>query len=190
MKKLRLLLIFILIALAGCNQLPDDTYKVIKIKDGDTIELLSADMQTVTVRLAGIDCPEKAQAFGTAARQFTASLCFGQNVKLQGNSKDRYGRTVATVLLSNGKNLNHELVKNGYAWEYKTYSNDPELAALEQYARQNRLGLWQDANPVEPWNFRRNKSKNKIKKPRKKRRHKQVETVSLVSIYNIPDEVF
>ncbi|MCC8409960.1 thermonuclease family protein [Mucilaginibacter sp. UR6-1] len=190
MKKLRLLLIFLIIALAGCNPLPEDTYKVVKIKDGDTIELLSHDLQNITVRLAGIDCPEKAQAFGTAARQYTAQLCFGQNVTLDGSDKDRYGRTVAYVILADGRNLNHELVKNGYAWEYKTYSKDPELAGFEQYARQNRLGLWQDENPVEPWNFRRNKTKNKNKKPRKKRRHKQEETVSLVSLYNIPDEVF
>lgn len=162
------LIIISLLFIAGCQPLSEDEYKVVKIKDGDTIELLSPQMQTITVRLAGIDCPEKAQAYGTVARQYTAMLCFGKNVRLKIEDTDRYGRTVGTVILDDGRNLNHELVRNGYAWEYKTYSNDPELALLEQAARNSRLGLWQDENPIEPWNYRRKKTK---KKPRKKRRH-------------------
>ncbi|RYY35004.1 MAG: nuclease [Sphingobacteriaceae bacterium] len=168
LKKFRFLALLLLF-IAGCEPVAKNTYKVVKIKDGDTIELLSTDLKTTTVRLSGIDCPEKAQAFGNAAKQYTALLCFGQNVKLQVDDTDRYGRTVGTILLEDGRNLNHELVRNGFAWEYKTYSKDPELAGLEQYARNNRLGLWQDNNPVEPWNFRRKKTK---KKPRKKRTKK------------------
>ncbi|RYE21487.1 MAG: nuclease [Sphingobacteriales bacterium] len=186
MTKLRVLLIISLFIIAGCNPVPKDVYKVVKIKDGDTIELLSSDFQNITVRLAGVDCPEKSQAFGQAAKQFTALLCFGKDVKMVVDSRDRYGRTVATILFDDNKNLNYELVKNGYAWEYKTYSKDPELGRLEQYARTNRLGLWQDANPVEPWNFRKHKTN---KKPRKKRKPK-MEAVSLTSFYPKPHEVF
>ena len=186
MKKLRLLLIISFILIAGCNPVPKDVYKVVKIKDGDTIELLSSDFQNITVRLAGIDCPEKSQAYGKAAKQFTALLCFGKDVKILGDEHDRYGRTVATILLTDGKNVNYELVRNGYAWQYKAYSDDAELARLEQYARDNRLGLWQDSNPVAPWNFRRNKTK---KKPRKKHKH-TMEAVSLTGFYLKPDEVF
>ncbi|WP_345214207.1 thermonuclease family protein [Mucilaginibacter gynuensis] len=200
MNKLRLLLIFFLIAVAGCNQMPEDVYKVVKIKDGDTIELLSSDFKNITIRLAEIDCPEKAQAYGQAARQFTAQLCFGKEVRIQGGTQDRYGRTVATVLLTDGTNINNELVKNGYAWQYKAYSkNNPELAALEQQAREAHLGLWQDANPTEPWNFRRHKTagsttqkaeKKPTKKPRKKRRKKKEVEEELETTMIFPWEGF
>ncbi|RCH54091.1 nuclease [Mucilaginibacter hurinus] len=157
----------------------DDTYKVVKIKDGDTMEILSNDFENITVRLAGIDCPEKTQPYGKAAKQYLALLCFGKNVKLDGSKHDRYGRTVATVLLTDGRNINYEMVKNGLAWQYKQYSTDPKLALLEEYARENRLGLWQQDNPVEPWNFRKKKTKKKSR--RKKRQYE--EAVSLVNHY-------
>lgn len=178
-----LLLALILLILAGCNpnntkQPEADVYKVVKVKDGDTLGLLSSDNQEVTVRLAEIDCPEKSQAFGQAAKKFTSDICFGKQVKLIGGEHDRYGRTVAQVILVDGTNINHELVKNGYAWQYKAYSKSAELAAMEEQARQNHLGLWRDPNPTPPWQFRREKKQPKADslqtpKPKKHyRRHK------------------
>lgn len=157
-----LLLALILLILAGCNpnntkQPEADVYKVVKVKDGDTLGLLSSDNQEVTVRLAEIDCPEKSQAFGQAAKKFTSDICFGKQVKLIGDTHDRYGRTVAQIVLLDGTNVNHELVKNGYAWHYKAYSKSTELAGLEEQARESHLGLWQDVNPTPPWEFRKEK---------------------------------
>ncbi|WP_205771939.1 thermonuclease family protein [Mucilaginibacter terrenus] len=156
LKKAFISCLFLVLLITACNRREETLYKVVKIKDGDTMELLSPDHQNITVRLAEIDCPEKSQAFGQAAKQFTSDLCFGKYVKLVENNKDRYGRTVGQVLLEDGTNVNYSIVKNGYAWQYRAYSKDMELAMLEQSARQNRLGLWQDANPTPPWNFRRN----------------------------------
>ncbi|HEX8020303.1 thermonuclease family protein [Mucilaginibacter sp.] len=179
-------LLFILLVLWGCNpnntKQPDaDVYKVVKVKDGDTLGLLSSDNQQVTVRLAEIDCPEKSQAFGQAAKKFTSDLCFGKEVKLIGNVHDRYGRTVAQVVLTDGTNVNYALVKNGYAWQYKAYSKNAELAALEQQARENKLGLWQEANPTPPWDFRREKKQPKtdsLQTPKpKKHYHKRKPTL-------------
>ena len=130
--------------------------KVVGIKDGDTVELLR-NGETVTVRLFGVDTPEKTQAYGQRARQFTSDLAFGKNVRLIVNNTDRYGRTVGTVILPDGRSLNEELVRNGYAWHYKAYSNDLKLANLETDARRYKRGLWQDANPVAPWDYRKNK---------------------------------
>ncbi|WP_186458727.1 thermonuclease family protein [Mucilaginibacter achroorhodeus] len=139
--------------------------------------LLSPQYQQVTVRLAEVDCPEKSQAFGQAAKQFTSDLCFGKMVKLIVNNNDRYGRTVGWVELEDGTSVNKQLVKNGYAWQYRAYSKSMEMAMLEQQARQSRLGLWQDANPTPPWNFRKgereNRVENKQDKPKKKRTHRK-----------------
>lgn len=129
-------------------------YKVISIKDGDTIELLK-NGKPLRVRLLGVDAPEKNQDFGTVARQFTSDLCFGKTVNLVVDGNDRYGRTVGTIILPDGRSLNNELVRNGYAWHYKAYSHDETLAQLEIEARQNRRGLWEKPNATAPWEFRK-----------------------------------
>jgi endonuclease YncB( thermonuclease family) len=131
-------------------------YKVIAIKDGDTVELLK-DGKPLRVRLLGVDAPEKNQDYGTVARQYTSDLCFGKTVNLIVDGNDRYGRTVGTILLPDGRSLNNELVRNGYAWHYKAYSHDETLAQLEEEARQNRRGLWGKPNPIAPWEFRKSR---------------------------------
>lgn len=130
--------------------------KVIGVKDGDTIELLR-NGQSETVRLFGVDTPEKKQAFGEKSKQFTSDLVFGKTVRLIPHNKDRYGRTVGTIMLPDGRSLNEELVKNGYAWHYTAYSKDKTLANLEADARRFKRGLWQDPDPVAPWDFRKEK---------------------------------
>jgi len=159
LKKLKAILL-ILLLLTACNR--EDELKVVKVKDGDTIVVLTPDHQSITVRLAEIDCPEKSQPYGKVAKEFTADLCFGKSVKLQVRDHDRYGRTVATVLLNDGTNVNYELVKNGYAWQYKYYSKDEKLAELELQAREQHLGLWQEPNPEPPWEYRRKKRRRYV----------------------------
>lgn len=128
--------------------------RVVGVSDGDTIEVLRAG-RAVRVRLHGIDCPESRQAYGTRAKQFTAQLVFGKTVAVQVHGTDQYGRILGEVILPDGRSLNRELVRNGYAWWYRRYSNDLVLQQLEQEARRERRGLWQDRNPVPPWEFRR-----------------------------------
>ncbi len=132
------------------------TYKVTKIKDGDTICLLINNKEE-TVRLLHIDCPEKKQAFGTKAKQVTSDLCFGKYVKLKSNYKrDRYNRILGEIVLPNGRILNRELVRRGLAWQYKTYSKDPIYADLEMKAKKAKVGLWSDKKPIAPWEYRKN----------------------------------
>lgn len=98
--------------------------KVVRVSDGDTIEVLRAG-RAVRVRPKGIDCPESRQAYGTRAKQFTASLAFGKTVAVQVHSTDQYGRILGEVILPDGRSLNRELVRSGYAWWYRRYSDDP-----------------------------------------------------------------
>ena len=130
--------------------------KVVGVKDGDTVVLLK-NGEEVTVRLYGVDTPEKKQAYGQKAKQFTSDMVFGKQVRLIVHNKDRYGRTVGTIILPDGRNLNEELIKNGFAWHYKAYSKDVNLANAEVDARRFKRGLWADPNPVAPWDFRKNK---------------------------------
>ena len=133
--------------------------KVIAIKDGDTIEIMN-EGKTLTIRLAHVDCPEikKGQPFGKAAKQFTSDLCFGQTVTVINEQKfDRYKRLIGFVTNEKGENINKELVKAGLAWHFKKYSNDASYADLESRARENKIGLWAEDDPIPPWNWRKPK---------------------------------
>ena len=95
----------------------DFTGPVVSILDGDTIEVLH-NTRAERIRLNGIDCPEKGQAYGNRAKQATSALVFGKEVMLQTHGKDKYKRTLADVLLLDGTNVNHTLVKDGWWWWY------------------------------------------------------------------------
>jgi micrococcal nuclease len=127
---------------------------VVGISDGDTISVLR-EGKAVKVRLHGVDTPEKAQAFGTQARKFTSDMAFQQTVTVAIRDTDRYGRLVGEVLLPDGRSLNQELVKAGMAWWYRQYApHDTTLAQLEAEARTAKRGLWADAHPIPPWEWR------------------------------------
>lgn len=141
-------------------ELPTFDAKVVGISDGDTIRVLrktkDGTLDEVKVRLHGIDCPETGQPFGSVAKKATSALVFDHVVTVVAVDTDRYGRTVATVLFDEGKNLNHELVRQGMAWWYRKYAPDDEtLDALEHEARAAGRGLWGDKDPVPPWEWRR-----------------------------------
>jgi len=94
------------------------TGQVVGILDGDTIEVLH-NRKTERIRLHGIDCPEKGQAFGKVAKWATSALVFGRTVTVEGRERDKYKRTVANVLLADGTNVNQKLVKDGWCWWYR-----------------------------------------------------------------------
>lgn len=128
--------------------------KVIKIKDGDTIDILF-DGKPLTIRFAHVDCPEKKQPFGNVAKQFTADKCFGQIVTIQNENKyDRNKRLIGVVINEQGENVNKELLKAGLAWHYKKYSTDSSYSELEVIARESKVGLWVESNAIPPWDWR------------------------------------
>ena len=129
--------------------------RVIGIKDGDTVVLLTAAKTEITVRLSEIDAPEKKQAFGTVSRTFLSDLIFGKEVSLEKMGTDRYGRTLGFIFLRNGTNVNVEMVKNGMAWQYEKYSKSSVLKKAQASAQSNKAGLWRDPYQVAPWEFRR-----------------------------------
>jgi len=127
--------------------------EVVAVLDGDTIEVMHGG-SAVRVRLAGIDCPEKRQPFGKKAKQRVADLVFDKRVSVDVATEDRYGRKVGVVTLPDGGSLNELLIREGFAWWYRRYSEDKRLGALEANARKARLGLWTDPNPTPPWEWR------------------------------------
>ena len=129
--------------------------KVIGVSDGDTITLLSQGKQQIKVRLAAIDAPEKAQAFGQRAKQHMSDICFGKQAEVKVIDTDRYGRSVGEVTCD-GVFANAEMIKAGMAWVYQKYSKGyGAFFPLEEEARAAKRGLWSDPNPVAPWEWRK-----------------------------------
>ena len=125
------------------------TGKVTRVIDGDTIVVLDAAKTEHKIRLAGIDTPEKAQAYGSKAKQALSEQIFGKTVTVTYSGKDRYGRIIGDVYW--GKHwINLEMVAAGWAWHYKQYSDDERLADAETVARKRHHGLWRDKEPVPP----------------------------------------
>ncbi len=136
------------------------TGKVVKITDGDTLYVLDVNYEQHKIRLAGIDAPERKQAYGLASRKHLALIVAGKQVTVEYQKRDRYGRIVGKVLLD-GIDACLEQVKAGFAWHYKKYQHEQSLedqrlyADAETQAREGRLGLWRENNPNPPWEYRR-----------------------------------
>ena len=109
------------------------------------------------IRLYGVDCPENSQAYSTQAKKFASDQAFNKIVTVKQIEKDRYGRTVANIVLPDGNNLSENIVRTGYGWWYQKYApSNKKLSELENTARYLKIGLWADPNPIAPWEYRQN----------------------------------
>lgn len=154
-----LLLLAFLSILANGAHAATLTGRVVGVTDGDTITVLDAAHQQHKVRLAGIDTPEKSQAFGQRAKQHLSRLVFDRTVAIEGSKRDRDGRLIGKVLVSS-TDANLQQIRAGLAWHYKQYANEQSptdralYADAEEEARSRHIGLWADASPQPPWEYR------------------------------------
>lgn len=126
------------------------------VADGDTITIQRGKHNT-RVRLAGIDAPEKKQAYGDASLQLLTRLIHGKQIYLIETDHDKYGRTVGVIFLRDGtayRNINLAMVEAGAAWNYTQYALGSAYADAEQRARTARRGLWAQPSPTPPWDYR------------------------------------
>ena len=144
----------------------DMTAKILSVGDGDTITVQQSNRK-VTVRLSCVDSPERAQSpWGAeSTAKLKGLLPIGQQVRVREVEKDKYGRTVGEVFVGN-RSINLTLVQTGAAVVYRQYlkgcaGNENQYLSAEQQARSQRIGFWNQANPVMPWDFRRGKGARK-----------------------------
>jgi micrococcal nuclease len=155
MKKMLIILLILCLPLTAHAWMA----KVVSVTDGDTVKVFNADQGQVKIRLYGIDTPEKGQPYGKAAGKHLVSLIAGATVEVEPITKDRYGRTVG-IVWSSETNINQEMVRSGYAWVYRKYCDKSFCEywlALEKEAATDKIGLWQEHNPVPPWEWRMRK---------------------------------
>jgi endonuclease YncB( thermonuclease family) len=133
---------------------------VVAVQDGDTLTVLDGGFRQHRVRLAGIDAPEKGQAFGSRSKLGLSQCAFGRAVDVQGSKIDRYGRLIGKVMRAD-EDCNLRQLALGLAWHYKAYAREQSVQdrgvydAAESDARERRAGLWADEHPAAPWDFRR-----------------------------------
>jgi len=122
--------------------------------------LLDAQKKQWKVRLLGIDAPEKKMPFGQRSKQHLADLVYRKSVIVEYSKRDRYGRTLGKILVG-GVDANLSQIRAGLAWHYKQYQRDQSFEDRQLYseaedtARSSQRGLWADANPTPPWDWRK-----------------------------------
>jgi micrococcal nuclease len=146
------------------------TGKVVRVSDGDTINLL-IDNKQERIRLASIDAPETAhgssqpgQPFGEASRKNLANYVAGKTITITCFEKDHYDRHICDIPVD-GTTANRLQVEQGFAWANQQakgkFLRDKSMPELEKSARQKKLGLWAEPGAVAPWEWRVQCWKNK-----------------------------
>lgn len=132
---------------------------VVGVTDGESITLLDDQRTQHKIRLAGIDAPEKAQAFGQQSKEHLSSLALGRQVLVETGKQKRYLRTVGKAIID-GRDANLAQVVAGMAWHYKKYEGEQSAverfmySSAENTARTSRRGLWEATGVRAPWAWR------------------------------------
>jgi micrococcal nuclease len=153
---LRILLIIfsiVFLNINGFGQKYEGT--IIRVIEGDTYIFLTAT-GSFTVRMLGIDAPERDQPFSRESSEFLSEYLNKQAIT-KINGTDNEDRSVGTLFV-NGSNINLLSIREGYAWHYKRYSADKDYAAAEEYAQRNKLKIWSLPKPIPPWTWRQRKA--------------------------------
>lgn len=133
--------------------------EALAIQDGDSFVMRAADGTRLTVRIAGIDAPEKGQPWADVSRRHLAGLLRGAALVVMPHKTDRYARIVGDVS-ADGEDAGLRQLHAGLAWHFRRYAAEQaprmrrDYAAAEDQARERRIGLWADPNPVAPWAHR------------------------------------
>jgi micrococcal nuclease len=133
------------------------TIPVVRVVDGDTV-VVSLNGSHETVRLIGINTPETVdprntvQCFGREASNAAKSLLEHTSVSLEADptqgDRDKYGRLLRYIFLTDGTSFNQLMIEEGYAYEYtynKPYKYQQEFKAAQLSAQQGKKGLWNEA---------------------------------------------
>lgn len=147
--------------------------RVVHIADGDSLTVLDDQNRQHKVRLAGIDAPERGQPFGKRAATELAGLAKNKRVIVDWTKTDRYQRIIGVVWVAQDDcgickpvlDVGLALIGDGLAWHYRAYERDQSIDKRRDYrqaeveARARQAGLWTDADPTPPWDWRRTKGR-------------------------------
>jgi len=129
-----------------------------RVKDGDTF-VVQAGTDEVTIRLYAVDAPESDQPYGQAATDAARQMAQGEPCRVVVKDRDRYGRIVGRVIVQedgeDALDVGRSLVWSGGAWAWGEYASDvSHLHEYQETAREAERGLWAQADPTPPWEWR------------------------------------
>lgn len=159
MRIFRFMYMSVCLLAALTSRAENSDYIVTYVYDGDTVKLRpissSNSNDEFKLRLTGIDAPERNQDFGLQSRRALIKLCQGNNIFVTTEvvAKDKYNRSLGR-LYCNHTDASIYLAERGLAWNNARYSSDVNIYNADLKARQQRLGLWADDNPIPPWDWR------------------------------------
>ena len=149
------------------------------VHDGDSFTFRAEDGRRLRIRVSGIDAPEHHQPYADQSRRHLGEMLRGRRLRIDPIKQDVFDRTVAKVWVLDADlppaDAALSLVEAGLAWHFVRYRADqppadvPRYAQAERTARARRAGLWQDAEPEAPWDFRSRIRRNEATPPRRPR---------------------
>lgn len=154
-----LVLVALAFVLSGNALATDLSGKVTEVIDGNTISLKSLS-HTIKIRLLAVAPPDKGQPYAEVARKHLADLVLNKYVVVRYTGIGSQGYLVGRILLEQA-DVNAQMLRDGVAWYYQPDESDLSEAdklvypGCEQAARAEKRGLWQDNEPLSPWEFRR-----------------------------------
>jgi micrococcal nuclease len=156
MKKFSAILCLILMLTGPTFAWADFVARVLLVHEGDRLTIHHQGRKDI-VYLRDVDCPELKQPYGKQAKHATAAYIANREVVVRNLKRDRQGRMTADILLPDGRQVAHELVKEGLAWVQRGGSGDQALKDMEELARAAGTGLWAEPHPVPPWQWKSTK---------------------------------
>jgi len=131
--------------------------RVLIVHEGDRLTVHHQGRKNM-IYLRGVDCPELKQPYGEQAKHATAAYIANREVVVRDLKRDRQGRMTADILLPDGRQIAHELIKEGLAWVQPGGSGDQALKDMEELAKASKNGLWSESDPVPPWKWKSTKT--------------------------------
>ena len=131
--------------------------RVLIVHEGDRLTVHHQGRKNM-IYLRGVDCPELKQPYGKQAKHATAAYIANREVVVRDLKRDRQGRMTADILLPDGRQIAHELIKEGLAWVQPGGSGDQALKDMEELAKASKNGLWSESDPVPPWKWKSTKT--------------------------------
>jgi micrococcal nuclease len=139
------ILVVRLVETVGPDSFPEDRFRVVKVLDGDTVELLGGDR----LRLLGIDTPEIGEPLHDEATAYLARLTLGKTARIEyaERRRDKYGRLLGFLYIDS-LHINRAVLDSGYACLYLFEDNElkspvmAQLLSAQQDAIKRRVGLW------------------------------------------------
>jgi len=132
------------------------TGRVVDVRDGDVLKVTHPEKGVISLMLYGIDAPDERQPFFKQAKEFLTYKVEGQVVNVQEFATEQ--KVVTAVIVHEGVNINEQVLQAGYGWVYKKYCEQDfcsDWLTYEKQAGDKKLGLWQDENPIPPWEWRK-----------------------------------